>query len=73
MVAFFNKNNLKLSEKERTLVKCSYSFFNIPLLKIKEIDNVLMYLLFDFIPVAKVENSVKNRTTIKIFNFIKIK
>lgn len=73
MVKFFSDNNLELSKKERTLVKCSYSFFNIPLLKIKEIDNVLMYLLFDFIPVAKVENSVKNRTTIKIFNFIKIK
>lgn len=73
MVAFFNENNLKLSEKERTLVKYSYSFFNIPLLKIKEIDNVLMYLLFDFIPVAKVENSDDYRITLKLFKIFKIK
>ena len=55
MVEFFNENNLKLTKKERTLVKCSYSFFNIPLLKIKEIDNYLLYLLFDFIPIAKIK------------------
>lgn len=55
MVEFFNENNLKLTKKERTLVKCSYSFFNIPLLKIKEIDNYLLYLLFDLIPIAKIK------------------
>lgn len=55
MLEFFNENNLKLSKKERTLVKCSYSFFNIPLLKIKEIDNYLLYLLFDLIPIAKIK------------------
>ena len=33
----------------------SNSFFNIPLLKIKEIDNYLLYLLFDLIPIAKIK------------------
>lgn len=73
MVKFFSDNNLELSKKERTIVKYSKSFFNIPLLKIKEIDNRLIYLLFDFIPVAKVENSDDYRITLNLFKIFKIK
>ena len=73
MVKFFRDNNLELSKKERTIVKYSKSFFKIPLLKIKEIDNNLIYLLFDFIPLVSIETSVDYKKTIKIFNFIKIK
>lgn len=70
------KTSKKKQQDNYYAKKKMVAFFNknnLQLSKIKEIDNVLMYLLFDFIPVAKVENSVKNRTTIKIFNFIKIK
>ena len=73
MIKFFSDNKLELSKKERTIVKFSKSILNIPLLKIKEIDNVLMYLLFDFIPVLTIENSDDYRITLKLFNFIKIK
>lgn len=73
MIKFFSDNKLELSKKERTIVKFSKSILNIPLLKIKEIDSFLMYLLFDFIPVLTIENSDDYRITLKLFNFIKIK
>lgn len=55
MLEFFNENGLKLSKKERTLVRFSFSVLNIPILKIKEIDDDLLYLLFDLIPIAKIK------------------
>ena len=55
MLKFFNENGLKLSKKERTLVRFSFSVLNIPILKIKEIDDDLLYLLFDLIPIAKIK------------------
>ena len=73
MIKFFSDNKLELSKKERTIVKFSKSILNIPLLKIKEIDNVLMYLLFDFIPVLTIENSDDYRITFKLLNLLKIK
>lgn len=73
MIKFFNDNGLVLSKKERTIVKFSKSILNIPLLKIKEIDSFLIYLLFDLIPIAEVENSADYRITLKLFNLFKIK
>ena len=51
MIKFFKENNLKLEKKERTIVKYSKEIFKIPLLKIKERDNKIFYLLFDLIPI----------------------
>ena len=51
MIKLFKENNLKLGKRERTLVKYSKEIFKIPLFKIKERDNKIFYLLFDFIPI----------------------
>ena len=51
MIKFFKENNLKLGKRECTIVKYSKEIFKIPLFKIKERDNKIFYLLFDFIPI----------------------
>ncbi len=53
MIDFFQKNNLTLSKKEKTITKKIVYCFNYKLLKIKEYENKLTYYLFGFIPIFK--------------------
>ena len=53
IVKFFDENNLSLSKKSRTLTKRIYYFFKIPILKIKEFENVETFLLFGILPIGR--------------------
>lgn len=53
IIDFFKENNLKLTEKEKIITKKIYYLFNLPLLKIKELDNIETFILFGLIPVFK--------------------
>lgn len=53
IINFFDENKIELPHKARTLTKAIKYFFNIPILKIKEYENIETYYLFGCIPVWK--------------------
>ena len=53
LVEFFDKHNLVLPKKERSITKSIIEFRNFPILKTKECDNVTTTYLFGFCPIYK--------------------
>jgi glycosyltransferase involved in cell wall biosynthesis len=53
IVKFFAENNIGLSKKEKTITKSIKYLFNIPILKIKEFENIETTYLFGFLPIYK--------------------
>ncbi len=53
IISFFEENNLFLSEKSKMLTKSKKYLLGIPIIKIKEYNNVDTTLLFGFIPVRR--------------------
>ena len=70
VINFFDENNIKLSKKERTIVKEIRYFLNLPILKIKELDNTEIFYLFSLIPFLKRQNKNKDRV---FYNILGIK
>lgn len=53
LIHFLEKNNIKLSKKEKTITKSIKYFLNFPILKTKEYENIEKYYLFGFLPFFK--------------------
>ena len=53
IIEFFEKNNLPLSKKARTITKEIKCFCGIPVLKIKEFEGVKIVYLFSFLPILR--------------------
>ncbi|MBR5305076.1 MAG: glycosyltransferase family 2 protein [Candidatus Gastranaerophilales bacterium] len=53
VVKFFDENNLYLSPKGRNLTKRIYYFLKVPVLKIKEFENIETFLLFGILPIGR--------------------
>ena len=61
------KNNIKIKRSEYLIKKHEFTFFNLPILKIKEdmLDKKELFLLFNIIPVAYIKQ--KTLSNLKIF------
>lgn len=63
---FFEKNNIEIPQKQKGLTKKIKHFLGIPIIKIKEYNNIETVLLFGFLPILKKELNlgikIKNNT-----------
>lgn len=53
VIEFFKENNIPMSKKTQTLTKKIKYLFNVPILKIKEFENIETSYLFGILPVRK--------------------
>ena len=53
LINFLEENNIKLSKKQKTIVKSLKYFLNFLILRIKEYENTQIYYLFGFLPIYK--------------------
>ena len=69
ILKFFEENNLYLNKKQKTITKKIKFFFNIPILKIKEYENVEISYLLGFLPISKknIDNHFKFKKLKKMF------
>ena len=51
IVEFFKENGIELSKKEKTLTKSIKYLFGIPILKVKEYENICTHYLFGILPI----------------------